>query len=380
MKTFKIIHHSKKCSARIGQLKTAHGLLKTPAFMPVATQAIFKGGLDSFDAEKIKAPIILANTYHLYLRNTVPVIKTAGGIHKFMNWSKPILTDSGGFQVWSLGLGARSKKLSQIDNKGVTFKSHINGKKYRLTPEKTIKIQQDIGADIIMAFDEATPDNASYNYTKEAMERTHQWAKKCLKTHEKNTKSSQLLFGIIQGGRFKKLRCQSAKIISSLNFDGIAIGGESIGYKINRTQKILKYLKAYLLIEKPIYTMGVGFCPTDFFKVVEQGVDMFDCVAPARIARHGSLYTRDSKTKKYCINILNAQFKNDFNPICSWCDCPVCQNYSRSYLRHLFKANEITALRLATIHNLRFMLKTVEEIRKAIKNDQFLKLKKQWLN
>lgn len=371
--SFKITNQSKNCRARVGKLKTAHGIIETPVFMPVATQAVFKGGVDSIDARNIKAPIILANTYHLYLRGAVPIIKKAGGLHKFMQWDKPILTDSGGFQVWSLGLGARKNQLCKIDDEGANFTSYLDGKQHRLTPEGAVQIQQDLGADIIMAFDEATSDTASYSYAKEAMERTNEWARRCLVQMSKlNLKSQnyqkQLLFGIVQGGRFKKLRCESARVISSLGFDGIAIGGESIGYNMKRTGQILEYLAPHLPIDKPLYAMGLGVSPLDFFKVVEHGADMFDCVAPARMARHGSLYSRKAGRKNsYRLNILNAKFKQDFSPVCDWCDCAVCQTYSRAYLRHLFKAEELTAMRLATIHNLRFMLKVMEEIRMAIK-------------
>jgi tRNA-guanine transglycosylase len=307
-----------------------------------------------------------------------------------------MLTDSGGFQVWSLGslkspaqncadVRARHREkdgLIKIDDEGVNFTSHIDGKKHRLTPEDAIRIQQDLGADIIMAFDEATPDTASYSYAKEAMGRTHQWARRCLDESARCKMQSakpQLLFGIIQGGRFKKLRQESARFISSLAFDGIAIGGESIGFKMKRTVEILTCLQGYLNKEKPIYTMGVGFSPSDFFEVVENGVDMFDCVAPARLARHGSLYCRRvGRHYRYRLNIFNAQYQSDPQPICDWCDCAVCQTYSRSYLRHLFKSKELTALRLATIHNLRFMLKVMEEIRESIKDGVFRELKKEW--
>lgn len=379
---FRIILQDASSSARIGELITARGIIETPVFMPVATAAVFKGGLDGDDARTTNAPIILANTYHLYVRGAVDVIKKAGGLHKFMDWNKPILTDSGGFQVWSLGLGARKKRLCSIDRDGVTFASHIDGKKYRLTPEDAVSIQHDLGADIIMAFDEATADGVSYAYTKEAMERTHTWANRSLVEHTKRKKPrnrSPLLFGIIQGGRFKKLRAQSAATIGKMPFDGIAIGGESIGYNMKRTADLLEYL-APLQRERPLYTMGVGFSPTDFFTVVSHGADMFDCVAPSRMARHGSLYTRSGqKGNNYRLNILNARYTYDFRPVCDWCDCSVCKKYSRAYIRHLFKARELTALRLATLHNLRFMLKVMEDIRAAIKAGAFLRLKEEWM-
>lgn len=376
---FNIATEDKETKARTGKLKTAHGVITTPVFMPVATQAVFKGGLDSEDARAVNAPIILANTYHLYLRGAVPIVQRALGLHKFMNWDRTILTDSGGFQVWSLGLGARKEGLCKIDKDGVTFVSHIDGSRHRLTPEDSISIQHDLGADIAMAFDEATPDTASYAYAKEAMERTHRWAERCVAASSKLT-ASQLLFGIIQGGKFKRLRIQSAKAISAMDFDGIAIGGGSIGYNMKRTAEILEYLAPHLPKEKPIYTMGLGYSPTDFFIAVEHGADMFDCVAPARIARHGLLYSRSAGAKNdYRINLMNARYKDDFSRVCDWCDCAVCAAYTRAYLRHLFKAEEITALRLATIHNLRFMLKVMEDIRAALKAGEFLRLKKEWV-
>lgn len=371
---------------RVGQIITNHGVLETPVFMPVATRGVFKGGLDSDDARAIGATVILGNTYHLYLRPGVPTIKKAGGLHNFMNWDKPILTDSGGFQVWSLGRGARKNSLCRIDDDGATFVSHLDGSTHRFTPEKAIQIQLDLGADIIMAFDEASDESSSYSYTREAMERTHKWAERCIlaKSEIRNTKSEtdskkQLLFGIIQGGRFKRLRIESAKIISGLGFDGIAIGGESIGFNMKRTAEVLEYLAPHLPKDKPIYTMGVGSSPIDFFTVVARGADMFDCVAPARLARHGNLYCRKVGVyKKYRINILNSQYAQDFSRVCDWCDCSVCAHYSRAYLRHLFKAEELTALRLATIHNLRFMLKVMEEIRASIKAGEFFRLKDKW--
>ncbi len=398
--TFQIAIRDDATSARLGYLQTNHGVIATPVFMPVATQGVFKGGVDSEDARAINALIILANTYHLYIRGAVPTVKQAGGLHEFMNWDRPILTDSGGFQVWSLGRGARKDALCKIDDDGVTFVSHLDGSVHRFTPEKAMQIQRDLGADIIMAFDEASDESSSYSYTKKAMERTHKWAERCISENSKlktftpkafgarNSKLQlktknlprQLLFGIVQGGRFKRLRIDSAKVISSLDFDGVAIGGESIGFNMKRTAGLLEYLQPCLPKEKPIYAMGVGFSPTDFFTVVERGVDMFDCVAPARLARHGNLYCKEAGARhKYRINIMNTQYKHDFKPVCDWCDCRVCETYTRAYLRHLFKSEEITALRLATIHNLRFMLKVMEEIRAAIKAGEFARLKMEWL-
>lgn len=384
---FTITHKDKKTSARTGIIKTDHGQIETPIFMPVGTIATVKT-LDSQDLENLQAQIILGNTYHLHLKPHENLIAKAGGLHKFMNWNKPILTDSGGFQVFSLGKQKDDKKsnknkekLVKITEEGVEFRSHIDGSKHFFSPEEAIKIQHKIGADIIMAFDECTPDKADKKYTLEAMERTHRWAERCLKEHKKNTDYhgyKQFLFGIIQGANHKEMRGQSAKFISNLDFDGIAIGGESIGYNMEATQKILTWVNKIIPANKPHYAMGLGLNPTDIFKVVELGIDMFDCVAPTRLARHGMLYVFDKKNN-HKLNITKAKYKNDFKAIDKNCDCPVCKNYSRAYLHHLFSVNEITALRLATIHNVHFFLNLTKQIREAIKKDEFLKLKKKWL-
>jgi len=384
---FEIIHTDKKTRARAGIIHTDHGDIKTPIFMPVGTQATVKT-LDSADLNTIGAQIILGNTYHLHLRPGEDVIAKFGGLHKFMNWDKPILTDSGGFQVFSLGLQKEKKgqgSLTKIDDDGVTFQSHIDGSSHRFTPESAIQIQHKIGADIIMAFDECTPDKADERYTKQAMERTHKWAKRCLNEHNKLHVTSyklhdykQFLFGIIQGSNYKHLREESARFISQLNFDGIAIGGESIGYNMKATRKILDWVNPFIPEDKPHYTMGVGFSPTDLFDVVEKGIDMFDCVAPTRVARNGRFFVHKKINKKFYINILNAGHRKDTRPIDPQCRCFTCQNHSRAYLHHLFKAGEMLAYRLATIHNLHFFLNLMKKIREAIKEDRFLKMKKEW--
>ena len=336
------------------------------------------------------------------------MIAEQGGLHKFMNWDKPILTDSGGFQVFSLGLQKEKKKptsvpkgttageakinntnnekLVKIDEDGVTFRSHIDGGKHRFTPESAIECQHKIGADIIMAFDECTPDDADEKYVREAMERTHRWAERCVKEHNrlKNIRKSELsvypyLFGIIQGSNYKHLREESAQFISSLDFDGIAIGGESIGYNMEATKNILKWITPIIPENKPHYTMGVGLNPSDLLEVVEFGSDMFDCVAPTRLARHGMLFVNKNIDKKLRINIKNAKFRNDENPIDSNCNCSVCQNYSRNYIHHLFDAGEMTGMRLASIHNLYFLLDLMKKAREAIKEDKFLEFKKNWM-
>lgn len=425
MSFFAITHQDKNSLARTGVIYTTHGDIETPVFMPVGTQATVKS-LDSDDLENLDAQIILANTYHLHLRPGEDLIAKFGGLHKFMNWNRPILTDSGGFQVFSLGqkknvqnveddenvqieqfqqvkrynsLNNNQGKFVSIDDEGVTFTSHLDGSTHRFTPESAIEIQHKLGADIIMAFDECTPDDADYNYTKEAMERTHKWAERCLKYHQ-NTKTEQqnntlqqfnnltiqqYLFGIIQGANHKELREESARVISAMDFDGIAIGGESIGFNMEATKKILDWVNPIIPRDKPHYTMGVGFSPADLFEVVERGVDMFDCVAPTRMARNGSLFCHPDRAERvegslsYRININNAKYRDDKLPIDPECTCSTCANYTRAYLNHLFKAEELLAYRLATIHNLHFFLDLMKQMREAIKENKFLELKKEWL-
>ncbi len=434
MQLFELTHQEKNTRARTGIIHTDHGDIETPIFMPVGTQATVKT-LDKQDLESVNAQIILGNTYHLHLRPGEDLIATQGGLHKFMNWDRPILTDSGGFQVFSLGAQKESKQrnseiakqrnkekiklknnktkkqstenevvleqqrneqLVKIDEEGVTFRSYIDGSKHRFTPESAIDIQHKIGADIIMAFDECTPDDADIPYAISAMERTHRWAARCIDEHTKNTSYHgyrQFLFGIIQGANHKDLRIESAKAICGMNFDGIAVGGESIGYNMEATKDILDWIYPFLPADKPRYTMGVGFSPLDLFDVVEQGVDMFDCVAPTRIARNGALFISPStyqqlpngtSTKnprhKYRIDITTAQFREDLAPIDASCTCFTCVNHTRSYLHHLFKAEEMLAYRLASIHNVYFFLDLMQQIRTAIRGDRFLELKQQWFS
>ena len=396
MPFFELKSKDKNSRARAGIIHTDHGDIETPIFMPVGTQATVKT-LDSRDLSDMQAQIILGNTYHLHLRPGENVIAEAGGLHKFINWDKPILTDSGGFQVFSLGLQKKSenkvavKKMNQqeevppeqlvsIDEEGVTFKSHIDGSTHRFTPESAIDTEHRLGADIIMAFDECTPDTASREYTAEAMERTHRWAERSFTAHEKNTTYHgyrQFLFGIIQGANYEDLRKESAQFISSLNFDGIAIGGESIGYNMEATANILDWVYPLIPENKPRYAMGVGLYPADLLVAIEHGVDMFDCVAPTRLARHGMLFCFD-KEKKHRLNIKNVRYIKDAGPIDADCDCSTCLNYSRAYLHHLFAADEMTGLRLASIHNLRFMLKLMEQARQAIGADSWQNLLKKW--
>jgi len=368
--------------------------------MPVGTQGTVKA-LDVNDLHTLDAQIILGNTYHLHLRPGEDLVAEFGGLHSFMGWDGPILTDSGGFQVFSLGHKKNAgedtpknnqSKLVRIDEDGVTFKSYIDGSTHRFTPESAIDIQHKLGADIIMAFDECTPDDVDMEYAKQAMERTHRWAKRCIAEQRKQmTQSKPALFGIMQGAKYKNLRIESAKVISAMDFDGIAIGGESIGYNMDATKEILSWVIPIIPEEKPHYTMGVGFSPLDLFDVVEQGIDMFDCVAPTRIARNGSLYvspaiakqehqnfgTKDRK-QKYRINILNARYAKDASPIDSSCACFTCLTHSRAYIHHLFRAEELLAYRLTTIHNVHFFLQLMRDMQDAICQDRFLAFKKEW--
>lgn len=396
---FEITHREKKCRARTGIMHTDHGDIETPIFMPVGTQATVKS-LDTNDLDSLGAQIILANTYHLHLRPGEDLIAGFGGLHGFMNWNKPILTDSGGFQVFSLKHKSiktlkqnsstrelvnlltdkpeNQAKLVKIDEDGVTFTSHIDGSTHRFTPESAIEIQHKLGADIIMAFDECTPDNVDEKYAREAMERTHRWAERCLTAHKdqkiKRSKDyRQFLFGIIQGAQHKTLREESARAISGMDFDGIAIGGESVGYNMEATKDILDWVMPLIPENKPHYTMGVGYSPMDLFEVVERGVDMFDCVAPTRMARNGTVFMGHGRT-----DIANATYRDDKNPIDKKCDCFTCQNHTRAYLNHLFRAQEMLGARLATIHNLHFLLNLMKTMREAIQEDRFAKLKKEW--
>jgi queuine tRNA-ribosyltransferase len=396
MTFFETTHKDQNTQARTGIIHTDHGDIETPIFMPVGTQGTVKS-LDFEDLHSLEAQIILGNTYHLHLRPGEDLIAQFGGLHKFMNWDRPILTDSGGFQVFSLGAQktrketaleteSKNEKMVEIDEEGVTFRSYIDGSKHRFSPEEAIRIQHKIGADIIMAFDECTPDDANTTYTQSAMERTHRWALRCIDEHRKNTATHgyrQFLFGIIQGANHRELREESARAISAMDFDGIAIGGESIGYNMDATKNILDWVVPLLPEDKPRYTMGLGYSPMDLFDVVERGVDMFDCVAPTRIARNGTLYVhpeilKNTKTNSKWndrIDITKAEFRDDTGPIDPHCECFTCKNHSRAYIHHLFKAEELLSYRLASIHNLHFFLNLMKEIREAIKENKFLELK-----
>jgi queuine tRNA-ribosyltransferase len=363
--TFELKHKDNKSAARRAALTTPHGIIETPAFMPVGTNATVKAVLPE-SLEEIGAQIVLANTYHLFLRPGYEVVKEAGGLHKFMHWNRPILTDSGGFQVFSLG------QMRKITDEGVTFRSHIDGSLNTLTPEKATEVQNALGADIIMAFDECTGYPATKENTEAAMHRTTRWLERCKSAH-KNA-DTQALFGIMQGGMYADLRRKSAAEITALDLPGYAIGGLSVGEPKPLMYEILDMCVDLLPENKPRYLMGVG-SPDAIFEAVERGVDMFDCVLPTREARHGSVMTSVGD-----VNIKNAKYEHDFGPLDPNCDCYTCRNYSRAYLRHLFKAGEILSHTLLSIHNLRFLLKLTEDIRAAIEEDRFVEFKESFYN
>jgi queuine tRNA-ribosyltransferase len=366
---FKIKHKDGK--ARTGIFKTPHGEIRTPVFMPVGTKATVKT-LSSQDLENLDSDIILANTYHLYLRPGEEVVKKMGGLHKWMNWNKPILTDSGGFQVFSLAQENEHKKNNslkttvKIDENGVEFSSYLDGSKHYFTPERAIQIQNDLGADIIMAFDECAPAKSPKKYLKEAMVRTHNWALRCKKAHKSR---KQALFGIVQGGLHKDLRTESAKFINDLDLPGNAIGGLSVGESRKEMVETLEVVIPHLTEKKPRYLMGVG-TPEDLLECVERGVDMFDCVHATRMARHGAFWNDKGR-----FSIKNSKFKTDKKPLQPKCKCETCQNYSRSYIRHLIVESEILGLRLMTIHNLHFLLNLMSQIREHIEKGTFKKFK-----
>ncbi len=361
---YELLHECKQTGARRGRIHTPHGIIETPVFMPVGTQATVKSLTPEELKEEVNAQIILSNTYHLYLRPGHELVKEAGGLHKFMNWDRAILTDSGGFQVFSLG------DLRKITEEGVEFKSHLDGSRHFLSPEKVMEIENALGADIIMAFDECVEYPAEYDYTKQSMERTTRWAKRCKKAH-KNTEN-QALFGIVQGGMHKDLREKSAKDLVDLNFPGYAVGGLSVGEPTELMCDILEFTTAFLPKDKPRYLMGVG-SPDYLIEAVLRGIDMCDCVLPTRIARNGTAMTSNGK-----VVVRNATYERDFTPLDSECDCYTCKNYTRAYIRHLIKAGEILGVRLLSIHNLRFLTKLMERVRIEIENDNLLNFKNEF--
>lgn len=380
---------------RAGVLATPHGDIQTPAFVTVGTKGAVKA-LSPAQVTEVGAQVVLANTYHLYLEPGEKLVAQAGGLHKFMGWQGPTMTDSGGFQVFSLGaafgkkigkLGAHAEvgiatdteekntaregamKPATIDEDGVTFSSYKDGSEHRFTPERSIAIQHDIGADMIFAFDECTSPEAPYDYQKTAMERTHRWAERSLLAHKANSEASarQGLFGIVQGGRHRDLREESARTLARMDFDGYGIGGS---FEKKDMDTAVGWVSALLPKEKPRHLLGIGD-PADLFGAVENGADIFDCVAPTRMARNGALYTSRGR-----INIWNARFREDFSPVDAECDCYTCMTHTRAYVAHLFRAREMSAGILASIHNLRFIIRMVERMRESILNDSFDEYKK----
>ncbi len=375
--------------ARVGRIETKNGIIETPAFIVVGTKATVKA-LSVEQVSNLGAQAILANTYHLYLQPGEEILKKSGGLNKFMNYKGPTFTDSGGFQVFSLGSAYGNKvskisnndedsdlelnnnhaKLVSIDEDGIDFKSILDGSNHRFTPERSIEIQHNIGADIIFAFDECTSPYENFDYQKEAMNRTHRWAERSLNYHKENNKSDQALFGIVQGGRFEDLRKESSNIIGSMDFDGFGIGGS---FDKEDMYSTVGWVNDNLPKNKPRHLLGIGE-PMDLFGGVENGADTFDCVAPTRIARNGGLYTRDGR-----INILNEKYINDFTKIDKDCNCYTCINYTSAYLSHLFRSKEMLSATLASIHNLYFIVNLVKEIRLSIVNDNFSEFKESFL-
>ncbi|MBI4673029.1 MAG: tRNA guanosine(34) transglycosylase Tgt [Chloroflexi bacterium] len=411
---FEIQHRDPKTRARAGIIHTAHGDIETPGFMPVATQAAVKG-LTSQDLYALDAQLLICNTYHLALRPSAEQIAQLGGLHAFMNWQRPLATDSGGFQVFSLGAAIRDgvgkiadifpdedltpnpsphrggehtdspsprgrggwgerSPLCKIDDEGVTFNSHLDGSIIRLTPQRSIEIQHQLGADLILAFDECTSPLDTYDYTRAALGRTHRWAVRCLEQHAKTKRTYQNLFGIVQGGAYRDLREESARVIGNLQFEGLAIGG-SLGKSKNDMHAILEWTIPLLPDGKPRHLLGIGEIE-DILNGVERGIDLFDCAAPTRWARNGALIVTPATTaregfKNNRLTISNARFQLDAAPVDPACECFTCQNYSRAYLHHLHRAKELSYYRLATIHNLHFMLRFMEQVRGAIQENRW---------
>ena len=363
MLEFQIQKKEKNTKARLGKIIYNGKTYETPMFMPVGTQATVKT-LSPEEVKDTKAGIILANTYHLWLRPGDEIIRDAGGLHKFMNYDGPILTDSGGFQVFSLA------KPKDITEEGVHFKNQYNGDKLFLTPEKSIQIQENLGSDIVMSFDECPPASASYDYLKQSVERTLRWAKRGKDVFKGN---NQLLFGIVQGGAFPELREQCAKELVAMDFPGYSIGGTSVGEPKDVMYKMVEDAIQWLPEDKPRYLMGVGN-PIDLIECAIRGIDMYDCVLPTRVARHGAVMTSMGR-----LNINNEKFKYDFTPLDPNCDCYTCRNYTRAYVRHLHKCDEIFGKTLLSIHNVNFLLNLSKDIREAIKNDRLLDFKEEFL-
>lgn len=357
-------------NAKRGEVTTVHGTIQTPVFMNVGTAAAIKGAVSTMDLREIGTQVELSNTYHLHVRPGDKVVKQLGGLHKFMNWDKPILTDSGGFQVFSLA------GLRKIKEEGVTFQSHVDGRRIFMGPEESMQIQSNLASTIAMAFDECPPHPATRKYMEDSVARTTRWLHRCkaemarLNSLDDTINKQQMLFGINQGGTFEDIRIEHAKVISDLNLDGYALGGLAVGESHEEMYEIIEKTVPYLPLEKPTYLMGVG-TPANILEAVERGVDFFDCVYPARNGRHGNAYTNHGK-----MTLLNAKYELDDRPLDEGCQCPTCKNYSRAYIRHLLKAKEMLGLRLLVTHNLYFYNKMMEEIREAIEQQRFAAYKK----
>lgn len=370
-KNYKLINMDGK--AKRGEFTTVHGVIQTPVFMNVGTAAAIKGAVSTMDLQQIKTQVELSNTYHLHVRPGDDVVKKMGGLHKFMVWDKPILTDSGGFQVFSLA------GLRKIKEEGVYFNSHVDGRKIFMGPEQSMQIQSNLASTIAMAFDECAPSTADEKYIRNSVERTTRWLKRCkeemkrLNSLDDTINKHQMLFGINQGGVFESIRKEHADIISELDLDGYAVGGLAVGETHEEMYRILDEVVPHLPTDKPTYLMGVG-TPANILEAVDRGIDFFDCVYPSRNGRHGHVYTNRGK-----INLFNAKYELDSKPIEEGCDCPACRTYSRAYIRHLLKAKEMLGMRLCVLHNLYFYNTMMEEIRDAIENNRYKEYKKQKL-
>ena len=370
-KNYKLIKMDGK--AKRGEFTTVHGVIQTPVFMNVGTAAAIKGAVSTTDLQQIKTQVELSNTYHLHVRPGDEVIKKLGGLHKFMVWDKPILTDSGGFQVFSLA------GLRKIKEEGVYFNSHVDGRKIFMGPEQSMQIQSNLASTIAMAFDECAPSTADENYIRNSVERTTRWLARCkdemarLNSREDTINKEQMLFGINQGGVFENIRKEHADMISEMNLDGYAVGGLAVGESHEEMYRILDEVVPHLPVDKPTYLMGVG-TPANILEAVDRGVDFFDCVYPSRNGRHGHVYTNQGKR-----NLFNAKYELDSRPIEENCSCPACRTYSRAYIRHLLKAKEMLGMRLCVLHNLYFYNTMMEEIREAIENNRYTEYKKQKL-
>jgi len=388
---FEIITKDKKSKARVGRITTAHGIIETPAFVPVGTKGTVKG-LTPQDLREAEVQILFGNTYHLHLRPGENIVKKFGGLAKFMSWNGPTITDSGGFQVFSLGQvkiklteegEGTEVKVVNIKDDGVAFRSHIDGSKHLFTPEVSIEIQKKLGADLILAFDECAPHPSAHEYTKEAMERTHKWALRSLKASQGKQYHpwQQALYGIIQGGIYRDLREESAKFISKLDFDGIAIGGVSVGESKKEMRQAIDWSYPFLPENKPRHLLGIGEID-DIFDVIERGMDTFDCVIPTRFGRYGIVFVGSPEgniKNRFRLDINKTIYAKDENPISKDCLCYVCTNFTRGYIHHLFRAQELLAYRLASYHNMFFINNLVKEIRKSILDENFQKMKQEWL-